>query len=189
MRRSHSPLSSSLLQLVAVAVCFSGTFLSSQTNHIQEAVSLLNQGDAAKAEAQARLALTSPTTKPLALAMLGTIRLQQAKYEQSVQYFNQALAFNPKLLGARTSLGDAYIFVGKPALARKCFQEVLRQDPGNAMARFDLFKLEAAQRNFRQSLEVGTPMMPQLLTSDEAISILASDYSALGQKDELASLI
>jgi len=189
MRRSHSPLSSSLLQLVAVAVCFSGTFLSSQTNHIQEAVSLLNQGDAARAESQARLALTSPTTKPLALAMLGTIRLQQAKYEQSVQYFNQALALNPKLLGARTSLGDAYIFVGKPALARKCFQEVLRQDPGNAMARFDLFKLEAAQRNFRQSLEVGTPMMPQLLTSDEAISILASDYSALGQKDELASLI
>src|SRR5690349_19738096 len=134
MRRSHSPLRSAVLHLVVVAVCFRGAFLWSQTNHIEEAVSLLNQGDAAKAEAQARLALTSPHTKPLALAMLGTIRLQQAKYNESVQFFNQALALNPKLMGARTSLGDAYIFAGKPALARKCFQEVLRQDPANEMA-------------------------------------------------------
>ena len=189
MRRSRSLLPCSLLLSVCVGACLSGILLSSQTNHIQEAVALLNQGEAAKAEAQARLALSNPSTKPLALAMLGTIRLQEAKYNESVQFFNQALALNPKLVGARTSLGDAYIFAEEPALARKCFQEVLRQDPGNEMARFDLFKLEAAQRNFQQSLEVGKPIMQQLLTSDEAISILASDYSALGKKNELAGLV
>ena len=188
MPRSHFPLNCSLLRWVFVMACFSGT-LSSQTNHIQEAVNLLNEGDAVRAEAEARVALRTPSTKPLALAMLGTIRLQQARYNDSVQFFSEALALNPKLLGARTSLGDAYIFLDKPALARKCFQEVLRQDPGNEMARFDLFKLEAAQRNFRQSLEIATPMMQQLLTSDEAISILASDYSAVGQKNQLAALV
>lgn len=187
MRRSHPLLK--FLRKLGIAVFLGSVLLSAQTNHIEEAVNLLNQGEPAKAEAQARLALSNPSTKPLALAMLGTIRLQQAKYNESVQFFTQALALNPKLVGARTSLGDAYIFAEKPALARKCFQEVLRQDPGNAMARFDLFKLEAAQRNFRQSLEVGTPMLPQLLTSDEAISILASDYSALGKKDELTGLM
>lgn len=187
MRPSHFLLK--FPHQLGIAVFLAGVLMSAQTNHIQEAVNLLNQGEPAKAEAQARLALSNPSTKPLALAMLGTIRLQQAKYNESVQFFTQALALNPKLVGARTSLGDAYIFAEKPALARKCFQEVLRQDPGNAMARFDLFKLEAAQRNFRQSLEVGTPMLPQLLTSDEAISILASDYSALGKKDELAGLM
>lgn len=187
MRPSHFLLK--FPHQLGITVFLAGVLLSAQANHIQEAVNLLNQGEPAKAEAQARLALNNPSTKPLALAMLGTIRLQQAKYNESVRLFNQALALNPKLVGARTSLGDAYIFAEKPALARKCFQEVLRQDPGNAMARFDLFKLEAAQRNFRQSIEVGTPMLPLLLTSDEAISILASDYSALGKKDELAGLM
>jgi tetratricopeptide (TPR) repeat protein len=176
------------LHILFLVVCPAVALLA-QTNHIERAVNLLNQGDPDKAEAEARLALRSPSTKALAMAMLGTIRLQQAKYNQSIQFFNQALALNPKLVGARTSLGDAYIFIEKPALARKCFQEVLRQDPGNGMARFDLFKLEAAQRNFRQSLEIGRPMMQQLLTSDEAVAILASDYSALGKKNELAELV
>jgi len=188
MPRFHFLLNCSLLRWVFVAAFF-GSPLWSQTNRIQAAVNLLSQGDPAKAEAEARVALHSPSTKALALAMLGTIRLQQAKYNESVQFFNEALALNPKLLGARTSLGDAYIFIGKPALARKCFQEVLRQDAGNEMARFDLFKLEAAQRNFQRSLEVATPMIQQLLTSDEALSILASDYSALGQKNQLAALV
>ena len=175
--------------MLSVLLCVSGTLLAAQTNHIQEAVNLLSQGEPAQAEAEARLALSHPSTRALALAMLGTIRLQQANYKESVLFFNQALALNPKLVGARTSLGNAYIFAGKPALARKCFQEVLRENPDNAMARFDLFKLEASQGNFRQSLEVAQPMMAQLITSDEAISILASDYSSLGRKDEVAGLV
>ncbi len=174
--------------LVWAVFCSAAACLSAQVNHLQASATLLEQGDSAQAESEARLALRNTNTKPLALAMLGTIRLQQAKYTESVQFFSQALALNPKLLGARTSLGDAYIFAGKPVFARKCFEEVLRADPTNLNARFDLFKLEASEGNFQLSLDVARPILPQLFTSDEALSILASDYSALGKKDELADL-
>jgi tetratricopeptide (TPR) repeat protein len=160
-----------------------------QINHVEASARLLSQGDSTRAEAEARLALKNPNTRALALAMLGSIRLQEAKYEASTKFLTQALALNPKLVGARTTLGNAYAFSGKPELAQKCFREVLRIDPQNLNARFDLFKLEASLGNFRESLEVAAPIMPQLLQSDEALVVLASDYGALGRKEELKSLV
>ena len=156
---------------------------------MEAAVRLLNQGQIAQAEAEARLALPNATTRPLALSMLGTIRLQQGQYEESANFLNQALALNPSLAGARTTLGDAYVLQGKPDLAEKCFREVLRLDPRNLNARFDLVKLEASQRNFQQSLEIARPIMSELVKSDESILVLATAYGALGRKEELKGLI
>jgi tetratricopeptide (TPR) repeat protein len=161
----------------------------SQINHIEAAVHFLNQGQVAQAEAEARQALPNPTTRALALSMLGTIRLQEGKYDESASFLNQALKRNPSLAGARTTLGDAYVLQGKPELAEKCFREVLRLDPHNFNARFDLVKLEASERNFQQSLDIARPIMSELVKSDETILVLASDYGALGKKEELTSLV
>jgi superkiller protein 3 len=159
------------------------------SSHIESAAQLLSSGDMVRAEAEARKALEDPSTKALALAMLGTIRLQQGKADDSIRFLTQALALNSKLAGARTTLGNAYAFAGKMDLAAKCFREVLSADPGNFNARFDLFKLEASRRNFQQSLDVAAPILAQLLASDEGIEVLASDYGALGKKRELGDLI
>jgi len=156
---------------------------------MESAVRLLNQGQVAQAEAEARQALANPTTRPLALSMLGTIRLQQGQYEESAKFLTHALALNPRLAGARTTLGDAYVLQDKPKLAEKCFLEVLRLDPDNLNARFDLLKVEASQRNFQQSLETARPIMSELVKSDEGILLLATDYGALGKKEELKGLI
>jgi tetratricopeptide (TPR) repeat protein len=86
-------------------------------------------------------------------------------------------------------LGNAYAFEGKPDLAAKCFREVLKIDPDNFDARFDLFKLEASRRNFQQSLDLAVRIMPQLFESDEAMVVLASDYGALGKKHDLEDLV
>ena len=126
-----------VLCVLAAAAC-------AQTGHIETAVQLLSNGDTVQAEAEARKAMHSPSTRALALAMLGTIRLQQGKTEESTKFLVQALALNPGLVGARTTLGNAYAFSNKPDLAAKCFREVLKTDPGNFDARFDLFKLEAS---------------------------------------------
>lgn len=173
---------------VFLVLCFLAVAACAQTNHIATSAQLLSNGDTVQAEAEARKALQSPSTRALALAMLGTIRLQQGKTDESTKFLVQALALNPKLVGARTTLGNAYAFGGKPDLAAKCFYDVLKIDPSNFDARFDLFKLEASRRNFQQSLDLAVPIMPQLLESDEAIVVLASDYGALGKKQELADL-
>jgi len=160
-----------------------------QTSHIEAAARLLSSGDTGRAEAEARSALEIPSTRPLALAMLGTIRLQQGKTEESIKFLSQALAQNPKLIGARTTLGNAYAFSNQPDLAAQCFREVLKLDPANFNARFDLFKLEASRHNFQQSLDLATPILRQLLDSDEGLVVLASDYGALGKKKELEDLV
>jgi tetratricopeptide (TPR) repeat protein len=161
----------------------------SQINHIEAAARLLNEGQVAQAEVEARQALQSPATRALALAMLGTIRLQQDKYDEGTGFLTQALAINPKLVGARTSLGNAYVFQGKPELAEKSFREVLKLDPHNFAARFDLAKLEASRRNFYRSLEIAGPIAPQLTRSDEGLLLLATDYGALGKGQELKGLL
>ena len=160
-----------------------------QVGHIKTAAELLSSGDLAQAESEARKAMQSPSTRALALAMLGTIRLQQGKTDESTKFLTQALALNPKLVGARTTLGNAYAFAGKPELAAKCFHEVLRSDPSNFDARFDLFKLEASRGNFQKSLDLSVPILPQLLQIDEAIVVLASNYGSLGKKEELEGLV
>ncbi len=171
-----------VLCVLAAAAC-------AQTGHIEVAARLLSDGDTAQAEIEARKAIQSPSTRALALAMIGTIRLQQGKTDESTKFLVQALALNPRLVGARTTLGNAYAFGGKPDLAEKCFREVLKLDPASFDARFDLFKLEASQHSFQQSLDLARPIMPQLLESEEAIVILASDYGALGRNDDLRNLV
>lgn len=160
-----------------------------QTSPIEAATRLLSNGDVVGAEAEARRALHTLSTRPLALAIIGTIRLQQGKTEESIKFLSEALGLSPKLVGARTTLGNAYAFAGKPDLAVKSFREVLKLDPGNFNARFDLFKLEASRRNFLCSLDLAAPILPRLLESDEALVALASDYGALGKKKDLGDLV
>jgi len=160
-----------------------------QLNHIEVAARLLSQGQMDQAETEARQALENPVTRALALAMLGTIRLQEAKYRESTRFLTQALALNPHLVGARTSLGNAYLLQGRLDLARKSFQEAVRLDPGNFNARFELAKVEASLHNYRQSLDVAGPIIAQLNGSEDGILLLATDYGSLGEKEELSSLI
>src|ERR1700751_1640289 len=162
---------------------------SAQTSHIETAAQLLNNGDIQHAEAEARKALQIPSTRALALAMLGTIRLQQGQIEESIKFLTQALALNPKMIGARTTLGNAYAFSNQPDLAAKSFRQVLDQDPSNLNARFDLFKLEASRQNFQQSLDVAAPILRQLIASDEGLVVLATNYAALGKKKELEDVV
>jgi len=160
-----------------------------QMNHIEEAANLLNQGQIDQAETEARQALKNPSTRALALAMLGTIRLREGQYGESESFLTQALALDPQLLGARTSLGNAYSLENKPVLARKCFREVLRRDPGNVNGRIGLAKVEASLGNYRESLRVADPIVRQLCESDDGVLLLATDYGALGKKDELKALV
>ncbi|HTR64773.1 MAG TPA: tetratricopeptide repeat protein [Terriglobales bacterium] len=183
--RLRQGLSRHKLLLAFVALLNTGF---AQVNHIEAAARLLSHGQTENAEAEARQGLQNPATRALALAMLGTIRLQETKYKESTEFLTQALAINPHLVGARTSLGDAYLLQGKIGPARASFQEVLKLDPGNVNARFDLAKLEASQRNFRQSLNMASRIVPQLATSEEGILLLAADYGALGKTEELKAL-
>jgi tetratricopeptide (TPR) repeat protein len=160
-----------------------------QLDHIETAAKLLSQGQTRQAETEARKALGNRSTRALALAMLGTIRLQEGKYEDGASFLMQALRLNPRLVGARTSLGNAYLLQGKSSLARKSFQQALRMDPGNLNARFDWAKVEASLENYQKSLDIAEPVRPQLSASEDGIVLLATDYGALGKSQALQGLV
>jgi tetratricopeptide (TPR) repeat protein len=160
-----------------------------QINHVEKAASLLNQGQIEQAESEAHKALADPTSRPLALAMIGTIRLQQNKYEESTTYLTKALALNPRLVGARLSLGTAYVLQGKLDLAKKNFEKGLALDPGNFDARFNLAKVDAALHNFQQSFDLIAPSVDRLTRSEDGLLLLASDYGGLGKGEQLRSIV
>jgi len=93
------------------------------TEHIQHAAALIAQGELEAAEKVVRAALSNSSTRPLAYASLGAIRMRQRKLEESSQFFEKAIGLNPNLLGARVTLGQVYALQGRTELARKTFQE------------------------------------------------------------------
>jgi tetratricopeptide (TPR) repeat protein len=159
------------------------------TDHLQRSLQLLDQGDLNSAAGEARLALNSPSTRALACSVLGTIRLKQSRYGESIQFFHQALHLDPRLLGARINLGNAYLLQGKPDKARAMFGSALTLDPSNLNARFNLVKLEAASGRYRASLEAAQPILDNLSHSEEGLLALAQAYLGLHQKASAQALL
>src|SRR5438034_5475739 len=61
------------------------------TNHLQTALELFNQGDLEGAEKEARFALNAPQDRAPAWGILGTIRVQQKKYDEAAGFLREAL--------------------------------------------------------------------------------------------------
>ena len=70
---------------------------SSPADHLKRSVQLMQQGNLASAETEARLALEDSSSKAVALALLGSIRLQQSNYEEGTEFLESAILANPKL--------------------------------------------------------------------------------------------
>ncbi len=152
-------------------------------------MALLEQGNLKEAEREARLVLDDPVLRAPAWAMLGTIRLREGKYSESVSDLQKAIQINPHLVGARINLGQAYELRGDNARARQAWEAALRLDPGNYNARFDLSQLLASQHDYRRSLEAAQPVIAQLERSPEGLWVLASDYLGLKQTDRLRKVV
>lgn len=58
--------------------------------------------------------------------------LKEGKYREAIDYFNAALAKSPKNGTYWRGLGEAYLRLGNKDYARRCFEESLRQDPGDS---------------------------------------------------------
>lgn len=81
--------------------------------------------------------------------------LDQARYQQAIAAFRQALELDPTLITARYDLGVAYFSKGEFSEARQAFEKVRRENPNHLfsvyfLARLDLIEgdLDAAIRGF-----------------------------------------
>ncbi len=146
-------------------------------------------GDLKGAEGEARLALGDSSTRPLALSILGVIRVRQKHYAEAAQFLHAALRLKPGLVPAQLTLAEVYVQTGKPLLAKKEFNDVLHLDADNRDARLGVAKLECASGDFRASLSEAEPILDELRLSADGIVLLAKDYAGLKDKDSLIGLV
>ena len=66
----------------------------------------MSVGDLEGAEKEAKSALRDSSTRPMAWATLGAIRIRQEHYAEAAEFLSAALRLNPGLVGARVSLGE-----------------------------------------------------------------------------------
>jgi tetratricopeptide (TPR) repeat protein len=128
---------------------------------------LVQQGRLEEADQQARLALADPETRAVAYSVLGAIRAQQNRLEESASFLQKAIGLEPRLVGAHLTLAQVYTLQGQLALALRMFRRVLELDPSNQVAASGL---EA----FRQS--------------PEGLHVLATDFLDRGDRASAAAL-
>jgi tetratricopeptide (TPR) repeat protein len=155
---------------------------------LQSAAELVQKGDLDRAERQAHLALNDPQTRAGACSVLGTIRLQQRRLPEGIKFLEEAIRIEPRLVGARLSLAEAYTTQGKQESAAAMYHRVLDMDSSNALARFALARYENRKGNYRQSLQLAKPILAELKKSPDGLSLLASDYLKTGDGAAAAEL-
>lgn len=145
----------------------------------------MQEGRLAAAEDEASHALEHPSTKPVAYALLGSIRLQQNRLKEGTELLESAVQANPDLVGARLNLGQAYALVGNHDRAEDMFRAVLGLAPDNVLARIELARIENRNGNHREALDLAAPVEDQLRASPDGLLLLASVYAALGDRTAL----
>jgi tetratricopeptide (TPR) repeat protein len=181
----HHPLSlvcALVVLFAAPAVCADGR------QALETAAELVQQGKLEQADQQARLALSDPSTRAIACSVIGTILLQQNRVPEGVHYLREAIRLEPRLVGARLTLAQAYLIDGKPQAAMQVYREVLKLDAGNASARQALAQSEADRGNYQQSLALARPVSAVLEQTPDGLYLLATDYLKTGHADLAASL-
>jgi tetratricopeptide (TPR) repeat protein len=155
---------------------------------LKAAVALVQQGKLDEADRHAQRALADPETRAVAYSILGTIKLQQNRLDDSARLLGDAIRLEPRLVGAQLSLAQVYTLQNKLDLALARYQKVLELDPDNPSARLALARAEVEKRNYEGALKLTEPVRPVLRESPEGLFVIAAALLKTGRRDEAAPL-
>lgn len=82
---------------------------------------------------------------PEAINNLGYLYKVAEKYELAIKLFLKALTLKPRYVGALTNLAETYYLNGELQNARRTLHTVLEMEPGNAVAKRWLVKVETKE--------------------------------------------
>jgi cellulose synthase operon protein C len=155
---------------------------------LKAAVALVQQGKLDEADHVAQRALADPGTRAVALSILGTIKLQQNRLDDSARLLGEAIRLEPRLVGAQLSLAQVHTLQGRHALALAGYRHVLELDPGNSAARLALARAEVEKGNYQQALRLTEPVRSALHETPEGLYVLAAALLKTGRREEAAAL-
>ncbi|MDE0103854.1 MAG: tetratricopeptide repeat protein [Bryobacterales bacterium] len=153
--------------------------------YIKQSTVLLDQGYLGQAEAAASQALEHPETAPTALALLGSIRLQQERYDEGTVLLERAIRADPTAVTPRLTLAQAYSLIGRHDRSAALYREGLELAPDSQAARLGLVRAEADLGNFDEAATQAGEIQELLRSSPEGLMLLARVYA--GRGDESAA--
>ena len=156
---------------------------------LQRAAHLVQQGHLEEAEAQAKLALSNPETRGAAHSVLGAIRFQQERLDESARLLQEAIRLEPRLIGAHLTLAEVRIAQGQTELAVALFRRALELEPMNQTARFGVARSEAEKGNFQASLDIARPVIEAFKLFPEGLFVLATSFLKTGDRQAASELV
>ncbi|UCV30003.1 tetratricopeptide repeat protein [Ferribacterium limneticum] len=136
---------------------------------LEQAVSLLQQGQLGSAEVYFRQVLTAAPQHLDALQFLGVIEYQKGRFEAAAELLQRAVALAPEAPGLHCNLGLAQQGLGRPELALASYEQALALKPrfaealnnrGNVLR--ELGRLAEAEASYRRALSLGSDFVEAL---------------------------
>lgn len=155
---------------------------------LEAAVALVQQGQLAEADRQAQRALADPETRAVANSILGTIRLQQNRLDDSARLLGEAIRLEPRLVGAQLSLAQVYTLQNKSGLALAHFRKVLELDPDNPSARLAIARSEIENGHYQRALTLTAPVRSTLRQSPEGLYVVTAALLKSGKSEEATAV-
>ena len=114
--------------------------------------------------------------------------LGQARYQQAIAAFRQALELDPHLIMARYDLGVAYFSDGQFNEARQAFQEVRRENPNHVFSAYFLARLDLIEEDLDGAIRDFQLLLDQEPVADE-MYYLGSAYFRKGAMQEAIGIL
>ena len=111
---------------------------SDSSQDFQEAETLLQQHRFHEARTAAEQGLQRHSGSIEGYNLLGIVDSNLQDFTGAIQAFQKALQLSPNSAKTRNNLGDVYVALRRPDLAEKEFRAVLRNDPTNSDANYNL---------------------------------------------------
>ena len=109
--------------------------------------------------------------------------------QKTRQFYQQALAKNPNLLSAKANMAMTYVNTDTPMQGIMLLREVLKQEPTNELALFNLGLLSMRSNQYERAIERFRQILVNNPTSRKAQFYLGVSLAEAGQKAEAKQVL
>lgn len=109
--------------------------------------------------------------------------------QKTRQYYQQALALNPNLLSAKANMAMTYVNTDTPMQGIMLLREVIKQDPTNELALFNLGLLAMRSNQYERAVDRFRQILVNNPASRKAQFYLGVSLAEAGQKTEAKQVL
>src|SRR6266480_384412 len=174
--------------LAFLMVLFTASFVSAQTNNIQErlenAATLIRENRIAEAEQRLNSILKMAPNEARALNLLGTVRAQQGRLNDAENLLTRAAKIDPAAVAVHMNLAFLYLLKKAPEKTISELKEVVSLEPNNIEANYKLARLLLSRGQTDETISVIEKVNSTPPASAVFLTLLGDAYFRKGNADK-----